>query len=59
MPLSELGIKQIDQIIHYWCHRPMSQKGKPFSAVTCRHHIRLFKHFLKWLHKNPISGGRR
>ncbi len=52
-PLSELGVNQIDQIIHYWCHRPMSKKGKPFSAVTCRHHIRLFKHFLKWLHKNP------
>lgn len=53
MPLSSFGIKEIEDVVKYWANRPMSSADKPFSAITCKHHIRLWKHFIKWLHKEP------
>lgn len=59
MPLSDFGIPQIDAIIDYWKKRPKKPLGKkmgagdPYSFTLCKHTIRLFKHFLKWLHKEP------
>lgn len=62
MPLSSFGIPEIDAIIDYWRKRPrkpIKKKGEkklatePYSFSLCKHTIRLFKHFLKWLHKNP------
>ncbi len=62
MPLSSFGIPEIDAIIDYWRKRPKKKNQKkgqgklatePYSFSLCKHTIRLFKHFLKWLHKNP------
>jgi integrase len=53
VPLSEFGVKEIEEVVKYWANRPTSSAGKPFSPLTCKHHIRLWKHFIKWLHKEP------
>jgi integrase len=53
MPLSEFGLKQIEDVAAYWANRPLSSRSEPFSPITCKHHIRLWKHFVLWLHKEP------
>lgn len=52
MPLSDFDAHEIDQIIETWRTRPKKADGKPFSYSLCKHTIRLFKHFLRWLHKD-------
>lgn len=52
MPLSDFGIPEIEAIVDYWRRRPKKMDGSPYSFSLCKHTIRLFKHFLKWLHKN-------
>jgi integrase len=59
MPLSEFGLKQIEDVVAYWAKRPVSTQGKPFSPITCKHQIRLWKHFTLWLHKEPTFDWRR
>lgn len=56
MPLSDFGTHEIDEIIEFWRTRPRkpgrkNKPGGPYSFTLCKHTIRLFKHFLKWLHK--------
>jgi hypothetical protein len=53
MPLSSFGVKEIEDVVKYWANRPTSSAGMPFAPVTCKHHIRLWKHFIVWLHKEP------
>lgn len=53
MPLSDFGIPEIDAVIDYWRKRPRKKGNEPYSFSLCKHTIRLFKHFLKWLHKSP------
>ena len=59
MPLSEFGLKQIEDVVAYWAKRPVSSQDKPFSPTTCKHQIRLWKHFTLWLHKEPAFDWRR
>ncbi|MBX9679108.1 MAG: hypothetical protein K2X38_10130 [Gemmataceae bacterium] len=52
MPLSDFGVDEIEAIIEFWRTRPRKSKGGgPYSFSLCKHTIRLFKHFLRWLHK--------
>jgi integrase len=53
MPLSDFGIPEIEAVIDYWRKRPKKQDDEPYSFSLCKHTIRLYKHFLKWLHKSP------
>jgi integrase len=58
IPLSEFGIPEIEAIIEFWRTRPKktprkSKPVEPYSFSLCKHTIRLFKHFLRWLHKEP------
>lgn len=53
MPLSDFGVPQIEAVIDYWRKRPKKlDRSSPYSFTVCKHTIRLFKHFLRWLHKN-------
>jgi integrase len=51
MPLSDFGTDEIDAIIEFWRTRPKKPKGGPYALTLCKHTIRLFKHFVRWLHK--------
>ena len=57
VPLSDFGIDEIDAVIEFWRTRPRkpptkkSPSGSPYAFTLCKHTIRLFKHFLRWLHK--------
>lgn len=52
LPLSDFGVDEIEAIIEFWRTRPRKAKGGgPYSFSLCKHTIRLFKHFLRWLHK--------
>ena len=56
MPLSDFGTDEIDAIIEFWRTRPRKPARKdkpsePYSFTLCKHTIRLFKHFVRWLHK--------
>ena len=51
MPLSDLGTHEIDALIEFWRTRPKKPDGSPYSFSLCKHTIRLFKHFIRWLHK--------
>jgi integrase/DNA-binding transcriptional regulator YiaG len=56
MPLSDLGTHEIEAIIEFWRTRPKKPAKKtkarePYSFTLCKHTIRLFKHFVRWLHK--------
>ncbi len=51
MPLSDFGTHEIEAIIEFWRTRPKKQNGKPYAFTLCKHTIRLFKHFVRWLHK--------
>ncbi|HWG43270.1 MAG TPA: hypothetical protein VN688_10830 [Gemmataceae bacterium] len=56
MPLSDFGTEEIDAIIEFWRTRPRKsatkkRPGEPYSFTLCKHTIRLFKHFVRWLHK--------
>ena len=59
VPLSDLGLKQIEDVVAYWASRPASSQNKPFSPITCKHQIRLWKHFVRWLHKEPTFDWKR
>jgi integrase len=39
--------------------RPRKKEQSPYSFTVCKHTIRLFKHFLKWLHRNPAFPWKR
>ena len=65
MPLSDLGTHEIEAIIEFWRTRPkkpMSCK-KPTNGVYAftprKHTIRLFKHFVRWLHKEKTFPWKR
>lgn len=51
MPLSDFGTNEVDAIIEFWRLRPRKPDGNPYSYTLCKHTIWLFKHFLRWLHK--------
>lgn len=57
VPLSDFGVEEIDAIIEFWRTRPRKPatkakpNGSPYAFTLCKHTIRLFKHFLRWLHK--------
>lgn len=56
MPLSDFGTHEIDGIIEFWRTRPKKpatkkKSSEPYSFTLCKHTIRLFKHFIRWLHK--------
>lgn len=51
MPLSDLGTHEIEAIIEFWRTRPKKPKGGVYAFTLCKHTIRLFKHFVRWLHK--------
>ena len=57
VPLSDFGIDEIDAIIEFWRTRPKKPatkakpNGSPYAFTLCKHTIRLFKHFIRWLHK--------
>lgn len=58
IPLSDFGIPEIEAIIEFWRTRPKKQPrngepAEPYSFSLCKHTIRLFKHFIRWLHKEP------
>jgi integrase len=53
MSLSDFGNPEIEGIIEFWRTRPKKADGKPYAFTLCKHTIRLFKHFLRWLHKEP------
>jgi len=58
VPLSDFGIDEIDAIIEFWRTRPRKPAtkakphGSPYAFTLCKHTIRLFKHFVRWLHKD-------
>ena len=41
----------IEAIIEFWRTRPKKPEETPYAFTLCKHTIRLFKHFLRWLHK--------
>lgn len=56
MPLSDFGTHEIEAVIEFWRTRPRKPATKkrpsePYSFTLCKHTIRLFKHFVRWLHK--------
>ena len=57
VPLSDFGIEEIDAIIEFWRTRPRKSptkktpNGSPYAFTLCKQTIRLFKHFIRWLHK--------
>jgi integrase len=57
MPLSDFGLEEIEAIVEFWRTRPKkpptkkSPNGSPYAFTLCKHTIRLFKHFIRWLHK--------
>lgn len=53
IPLSSFGTKEIEDVVTYWANRPESSLKKAYSAISCKHLIRLWKHFILWLHKAP------
>ena len=53
MPLSALGVKEIEDVVTCWANRPASSRGAAFAVTVCKHHIRCWKSFLQWLHKEP------
>lgn len=56
LPLSDLGVRQIEDVVTYWSNRPESSLGAAFAVTVCRHHVRCWKSFLRWLHKEPAFG---
>lgn len=58
MPLSDFLTPQIESIIEFWRTRPRKPTrkvtpGGRYSFTLCKHTIRLFNHFLRWLYKEP------
>jgi hypothetical protein len=53
MPLSQLGLNEIETLINYWRNRPITKRGTPASPDTVRDVIKRIKVFIKWLHRNP------
>ena len=57
VPLSDFGIEEIDAIIEFWRTRPRKSptkktpNGSPYAFTLCKQTIGLFKHFIRWLHK--------
>ena len=51
MPLSDFRQDEIEAIIEFWRTRPKKADDTPYAFTLCKHTIRLFKHFLRWLHK--------
>jgi hypothetical protein len=43
----------------HWKRRPKKPGGAAYAFSLCKHTIRLFKHFLKWLHKSPAFPWKR
>ncbi|MBX9623231.1 MAG: hypothetical protein K2X82_05405 [Gemmataceae bacterium] len=50
MPLSDLGVKQIDDVVTFWANRPASSQGAAFATTVCKHHIRYWKSSFQWLY---------
>ena len=64
MPLSDLGTHEIEAVIEFWRTRPRKPATKkrpsePYSFTLCKHTIRLFKHFVRWLHKEKTFPWKR
>ncbi|MDB5338020.1 MAG: hypothetical protein JWN70_3639 [Planctomycetaceae bacterium] len=51
LPLSDFGTVEIESIIEFWRTRPKKQNGLPYAFTLCKHTIRLYRHFIRWLHK--------
>src|ERR1019366_5495073 len=51
-PLDRFGPRELDAMIEYWANRPKMEDGSHYSFWTCKHQIRLIRHFFRWLHKN-------
>ncbi len=52
VPLSDFGVDEIEAVVEFWRTRPKKPVGGgPYSFTLCKHTIRLFRHFLKWLHR--------
>ena len=58
MPLSQLGLDEIEAMLHYWKARPITAKGTPAAPETVRRHIKRIREFLKWLHRSPAFAWR-
>ncbi|MBM3995580.1 MAG: hypothetical protein FJ303_15720 [Planctomycetes bacterium] len=64
MPLSDFGVDEIESIIEFWRTRPRKpathkRPSEPYSFTLCKHTIRLFKHFVHWLHKEKTFPWKR
>lgn len=51
MALDKLGGNAIDTIEDYWAGRPKSKKGELFAIHTSRDVIKMFRRFIRWMHK--------
>ena len=54
MPLDCFGLAEIEAMLSYWRHRPMSKKGRPVAVDTAKDMIKRIRHFVRWLHKSPF-----
>lgn len=56
MPLSDLGVHRIEEVVTTWANRPERVAGAAYSPTVCKHQIRFWKSFLHWLHKQSEFG---
>jgi integrase len=59
MPLAELETARIEAIVELLQSRPAGKRGRPVSAAWTTTCIKLFRRFLRWLHKSPDFAWRR
>jgi hypothetical protein len=59
VPLSELDAPRVEAIIERLQSRPMGKRGQPVSVAWTSTCLKLFRRFLRWLHKSPDFVWRR
>ncbi|MFO0865676.1 MAG: hypothetical protein U0744_13655 [Gemmataceae bacterium] len=59
MPLSEMDAAKVDAIVEVLQARPTGKRGQPVSVAWTTACLKLFRRFLRWLHKSPDFVWRR
>jgi hypothetical protein len=59
LSLEAFGLDEIERLIATWKNRPLSSRGKPYSVSCCKHHLKLIRGFVKWLHRSERFAWRK